>query len=132
MIDYEVKIFNAVYPYVAPLCANKRFVSTIITEAPTAFPAASLMEMDNKTVRARQSSTPVENYALVTYRLEVYATTKSACRAILTAADNAMIALNFTRISGYYIDNPTNTKVFRYVAKYEAEIDTEGNIYRRK
>lgn len=131
MIDAEVKIFNRVYASVAPLCANKRFVSTIITEPPTAFPAASLIEINNRTVLARQSSTPVENYALVMYQLDVYATSKSKCREVYAAADDAMIAMNFSRVSGQYMDNAANTKVFRYVARYEAEIDTEGNIFRR-
>lgn len=131
MIDYEVKIFNTVHGKVASLCANKKFVSTIISEKPTAFPAASLIELDNTTVRKRQSSTPTENFALVTYQLEVYATTKTECRNVYSAADEAMIAMNFNRISGQYINMPENTKVFRYVARYEAEIDKNGNIYRR-
>lgn len=131
MIDYEVKIFNRVHAVVAPLCANKGFVSTVITKAPTSFPAASLIEMDNRTIRSRQSSTPTENFALITYQLEVYATTKSKCREVYSAADNAMIAMNFSRMSGTYINMPDNLKVFRYVARYEAEIDPEGNIYRR-
>ena len=131
MIDAEVKIFNAVYSVVAPVCANNKFVSTVISETPPAFPAASLIEMDNTTVRNKQGSTPKENYALITYQLEVYATSKSKCRTVYAAADEAMIALNFSRMSGQYINNPDNTKVFRYVARYEAMIDPEGNIYRR-
>lgn len=131
MIDYEVTIFNKVYPSVAPLCANNGFVSTVISEKPTAFPAASLIEIDNKTVRNRQSSTPTENYALVTYQLDVFATSKAKCREVFAAADTAMIGMNFSRMSGMYIDNRQNTKVFRYTARYEAEIDPDGNIYRR-
>jgi len=131
MIDVEVKVFNRVYQTVAPLCANKKFVSTIITEKPTAFPAASLIEIDNRTVRSAQSSTPVENYSLITYQLDVYATTKSKCREVYAAADEAMIAMNFTRTSGQYMNQLDNTKVFRYVARYEAVVDTEGNLYRR-
>ena len=131
MIDYEVKIFNKVYKAAAPLCALNKFVSTIITEAPTAFPAASLIEMDNATIRNRQSSTPAENFSLITYQLDVYATSKSKCKEVFIAADDAMIAMNFSRISGQYINNVDNTKVFRYVARYEAEIDQKGNLYRR-
>ena len=131
MIDREVQIFNRVHAKVAPLCANNKFVSTIITEKPTAFPAASLIEMDNRTVRKRQSSTPMENYAQVTYQLDVYATTKSKCKEVYAAADEAMIGMNFTRISGAYINALDNTKVFRYTARYQAEIDQEGNVYRR-
>lgn len=131
MIDAEVKVFNCVYQTVAPLCANKKFVSTIITKKPTSFPAASLIEIDNRTVRSRQSSTPVENYSLITYQLDVYATSKSKCREIYATADDAMIGMNFTRTSGQYMNQSDNAKVFRYVARYEAEIDQEGNIYRR-
>ena len=131
MIDFEVKIFNRVYDRVAPLCAKNRFVSTIITEPPTAFPAASLIEMDNRTVRNLQSSTPIENFALITYQLEVFATTKAKCREVFAEADEEMISMNFTRVSGAYINNADNTKVFRYVARYEAVVDPEGNLYRR-
>lgn len=130
MIDYEVKIFNRVHGVVAPLCADKKFVSTVITTPPTAFPAASLIEMDNTTVRERQGSTPEEAFARITYQLDVYATTKTKAKAVFSAADGAMIAMNFSRMSGQYINNPDNTKVFRYVARYEAEIDQDGNLYR--
>jgi len=130
MIDYEVKIFNRVHAAAASLCAKNKFVSKQIVSE-TAFPAASLIEMDNTTVRRRQSSTPGENFALITYQLDVYAMKKSECRAVFAAADAAMLGMNFSRMSGRYIDNPGNPDVFRYVARYEAEIDPDGNIYRR-
>lgn len=130
MIDYEVKIFNRVHERVSPLCANKKFVSTVITEKLTALPAGCMYEMDNRTVRKAQSSTPVENRARITYQLEFYAGSKSECRKVYSAADEEMIAMNFSRMSGQYINIPDNTKVFRYVARYEAEIDQNGNIYR--
>ena len=65
------------------------------------------------------------------YQLDVYATSKSKCREVFAAADDAMLGMNFSRVSGQYMDNAANTKVFRYVARYEAEIDRDGNIYRR-
>ena len=131
MIDYEVKIFNRVHSAVASLCAPNKFVSTVISEKPTAFPAASLIEIDNRTVQSRQSSTPVENFALITYQLDVYAKSKSKCREVYATADGAMIAMNFTRMSGQYINLPENTEIFRYVARYEAVVDRDGNLYRR-
>lgn len=131
MIDYETTIFNRAYAVVAPLCAKNGFTSTVITDPKTAFPAASLIEMDNTTIASRQSSTPVENFARITYQLDVFAQSKSKCREVYAAADSAMIGMNFTRISGHYIDNPGNIHVFRYTARYEAEIDPNGNLYRR-
>ena len=130
MIDYEVKVFNRVHSEAAPLCAKNKFVSKQVL-SPTAFPAGNLIEIDNATVRARQSSTPGENFALITYQLDVFAKTKSECRSVFAAADGAMIAMNFSRMSGRYIDNPGNPDVFRYTARYEAVIDRDGNIYRR-
>lgn len=131
MIDFEVKIFNQVHAKVAPLCANHKFVSTAIVEAPTAFPAASLIEMGNSTVQRLQSSTPRENFAQLMYQLDVYATSKADCRKVFAAADEAMMTMNFTRLSGDYISNMGNTKVFRYTARYEAVADRDGNLYRR-
>ena len=131
MIDYEVKIFNRVHAAVSSLCAANCFISTYYTERPAAFPAASLIEIGNTTVRSRQSSTPVENYSALVYQLDVYATSKSKCRQVFAAADEAMIGMNFVRMSGQYLSITDNTKVFRYVARYEAEIDPDGNIYRR-
>ena len=130
MIDYEVKVFNKAYDAAASLCAPNMFVSTVITEKPTAFPAASLIEMSNTTVRRAQSSTPTENRARIMYQLEVYATSKTKCKTVYAAIDDAMLSMNFTRVSGNYINIPDNTKIFRYVARYEAEIDRDGNIYR--
>ena len=131
MIDYEVKIFNKVHASVAPLCAKNKFVSKQIVSE-TAFPAASLIEMDNTTIRDRQSSTPTENFALITYQLDVYALKKSECRKVFDTADQAMIGMNFSRMSGHYNDNAGNPDVFRYTARYEAEIDPDGNLYRRR
>jgi len=129
MIDYEVKIFNDVYDVAAPLCARKRFLSTQVMNY-TDLPAASLFEMDNRIVQKRQSSTPVENFARVTYQLDVVAKTKDKCRTIYTAINDKLVSMNFTRISAQYIVYPDDTTIVRYVARYEAEIDSKGNIYR--
>ena len=132
MIDYEVKIFNRVHASVAPLCAKDKFVSSFITDKITAFPAASLIEIENSTVQRLQSSTPVENFAQLTYQFDVYATTKAQCKKVFAAGDAAMMAMNFSRMSGPYTDDSDNEKVFRLMARYEAVIDKDGNLYRRR
>ena len=111
MIDYETKVFTRVYDAAASLCAENMFVSTQVNTF-AKLPAGVLYEMDNRTVSKRQSSTPVENYAMITYQLEVYAGTKKAAKKVYSAADAEMIAMNFN------------------VARYEAVVDTEGNLYR--
>ena len=129
MIDYEVKIFNNVHEVAASLCAKNRFVSTPINSYAD-LPAGCLFEMDSFTVRRRQSSTPKENFSRVTYQAESVAKTKAKCRSIFNAIDERMIQLNFTRISGQYITGPDIPEIVRYVARYEADIDPDGNIYR--
>lgn len=129
MIDYEVKIFNNVHDAVAPLCAPKRFVSRQPSDF-TKLPAAGLWEMSNRTIRTRQTSTPKENFARLTYQFEAVATTKTEAKKIYKAADDRMISMNFTRISGDFIEYPDDVKIVRYVARYEVEIDEDGNLYR--
>ena len=129
MIDFEVNVFDKVYRKVSPLCAKGKFVS-VYTPDPTAYPAGSLVELTNRTVLKRQSSTPIENYAMVMYQLDVYALSKKEARKLLSVADDEMIALGFDKVGGEFIDNSDNTNVFRYTARYEAEIDRNGNIYR--
>lgn len=129
MNDFEVKIFNAVYSAAAPLCAKNRFVSRQVMDL-TAFPTAGLWEMDSATVRNRQSSTPVENFSRITYQADVYAKTKSECRKVFRAIDERMIQLNFTRISGTFIEYPEDTNVVRYTGRYEAVINADGTLYR--
>lgn len=129
MIDYEVNVFDSVYRKVSHLYASGKFVSSYIP-TPTAYPAGCLVELINRTDRKRQSSTPVENYAVVMYQLDVYALSKQEAKAVYSATDDEMTALGFTRVSGDFLDNADNVNVFRYTARYEAEIDRDGNIYR--
>lgn len=130
MNDFEVKIFNEVYPVAAPLCAQNHFISKRVVNPP-GFPAGSLIEVGNDTVREYQSSTPIENYSMLTYQLDAYAMTKRECRELFKAVDARMLQLNFTRISGQYIDNPGNLDVIRYTARYQAVIGPDGTLYRR-
>lgn len=129
MIDCEVRIFNQFHKAVSEYCANGRVLSTPLI-APTAFPAATLYELDNTTVEARQSSYSGEEYAEVTYQMDTYAQTKSECRKVFAAGDDAMLKMNFNRLSGRVTFQMDNPKTFRMTARYHAVVDRNGNIYR--
>lgn len=129
MNDYEVQIFDRVYRKVSPLCADGKFVGTNIPTL-TAFPAGSLVELSNTTVRSKQSSSQIENFSQVMYQLDIYALGKYACKEVYKAADEEMIGMGFTRISGMWLDNAGAPEVSRYTARYEAWIDRNGMIYR--
>ena len=129
MIDFETKVFTRVYDKVAQYCEDGQFVSDT-PETLAKLPSGCLYEMDNATVRRWQTSTPVENYALITYQMEFHAGKKDTVRKLAKIADREMIAMNFTRISGEFIPNLDNPKVKRWVGRYEAVVDREGNLYR--
>lgn len=129
MIDYEVKIFNEIYDIAVRQHEVNRFVSTPINDY-AKLPAVSLYEMHNITVQKRQSSTPTENFAEITYQLDVVAKTKEKCRELLRVIDEKMISMNFTRVSNNYVTYPDSIGIVRYVARYEAQVDRNGNIYR--
>lgn len=129
MIDFETKVFTRVYNKVAQYCADEQFISDT-PETLTKLPSGCMYEMDNKTVKQRQSSTPIENFALITYTIEFFAGKKEDVRKLAKLADKEMIAMNFTRLSGGFIPNLDNPKVKRWVGRYEAVVDREGNLYR--
>lgn len=129
MIDYETTIFNDIHAIAAPLCAKNRFLSTPILSY-TNLPAASLVEIDNRTVKESRGTAFTEPRARITYQLEVVAKTKSKCRSIFAAIDGRMIQINFSRLSTNVVPVPDNAEIVRMVARYSAEIDPDGMIYR--
>jgi len=129
MIDYEVNIFDRVHRQASSKFAKGKLVSRYVA-SPTAFPAGSLYELSNRTVRDLQSTSATENFARIMYQLDVYAKTKAEAKAAYKAVDDEMIAMGFIRISGNLFDNPTSPDLFRYTARYEAYIDPEGIIHR--
>lgn len=131
MIDFETEIFNEVYPSVAPLCAKNAFRS-IHTPFPAAFPACSLFEIGNATDRPRKSTAAEEDYAVLSYEAHAYDNTKEGCRKVFAALDNKMIQLGFLRMSGAPIQNQKDTQVFELIGRYQAEIDQNGQIFRRR
>lgn len=132
MIDFETDIFNAVYSNVASLCARNAFVSVHVP-VPSAFPAACLFEMRNITDTRRKTGSSTEEYAILTYEAHAYAKTKPKCKEVFNAIDTAMMQIGFNRIGASgIVQNQSNAEVFEYAARYQAEIDQHGQIYRRR
>lgn len=129
MIDVENLVFNAVYDDIAPLCAEGGFRS-IHTPAPTVFPTVTLIEMDNRTDRNRNSTSDFEDFAELTYEVHVYANGKKACRDVFTQVDAALARYNFNRFSGTYVPNLNNDRVHEYVARYQVRVSHDGCLSR--
>ena len=129
MIDVEDAVFDAVYRSVSKLVPKGCFKSVYVPN-PSKFPFATLMEMDNITDTAHQSNVQRDEYAILTYEANVYATNKAGCRNVMNALDNAMIHLGFTRTFMQFIPNLADNTIFRYTARYRAAADHDNVIYR--
>ena len=130
MIDIEADVFNRVYESVAPLVPQGCFKSVYVPNPPK-FPFATLMEMDNFTDKANRSSALDEEYAVVTYEANVYATDKFDCRDVMNALDTEMLRLGFHRLSKQFIPNLADNTIFRYTSRYQATADRNKVIYRK-
>lgn len=130
MIDIEVDIFNAVYPYLEDLVPEGGFVSEYVP-SPAQLPHVSLMEIDNTPDNATRDSGHSEYSAVVTYEAQVYTTSRATCREIAAALDSAMVGMmGFVKTMGQQIPNRDDVAIFRYVARYRRGVDMHGNLYR--
>ena len=129
MIDVEADVFDYVWTFVAPLVPQGCFKSVFVPN-PSKFPFCTLMEMDNVTDEKNRTGKDEEDFAVVTYEANVYAMDKFECRRIMNALDNAMMELNFTRLSMSFIPNLADTTIFRITARYRAAADGNKTLYR--
>lgn len=129
MIDVEADVFNYVYPHVEPLVPYGCFKSMYVP-TPPAFPFATLMEIDNRTLTRQRGTAVQEEYATVTFEANVYAEDKFSCRNVMDALDTAMVELGFIRNSMQLIPNLADSEIFRMVARYVADADAQKRIYR--
>ena len=129
MIDVEVDVFDRVYQSVSPLVPYGGFKSMYVP-APPVFPFATLYEVDNQTDVNDRSTATSEEYAIISYEANVYATDKPTCRNVMNALDTEMTDLGFTRISMGFIPNLADSSLFRYTARYRAAVDSNKTIYR--
>lgn len=130
MIDIESDVFDRVYESVAPLVPQGCFKSVYVPNPPK-FPFVTLMEMDNFTDKANRSSALDEEYAVITYEANVYATDKFDCREVMNALDTEMLRLGFQRMSMQFVPNLADNTIFRYTSRYQATTDRNKVIYRK-
>lgn len=130
MIDIEQGLFDAVYPYLVDLVPEGGFVSEYVPE-PASLPHVYLAEIDNTPDRRTADSGRREWSSILTYEANVYAHDKLTCRAIQTALDRAMVeTMGFTKLSGQYVPNLDDPRIFRIVSRYTRGVTQSGDMYR--
>lgn len=134
MIDVEAEIFNIVatalreeYP--------KIFITGEYVKAPSSFPCASLIEVDNQVYRNTRTTCCIENHAQIMYEVNVYSNKKNGkkaeCKSIISLIDRKLGELGFTRTLLNSIPNGEDATIYRMVGRYRAIISKEHIIYRR-
>lgn len=124
MIDVENIVFNAVATSLRSEITGI-FVSGEAVAAPSSFPAATLVEMDNSVYERSIDSSSPENHVRVMYQAEAYSNKTSGrkveAKKIIADIDKTMLGLGFVRISCSPMNN-TDSSIYRMVARYKAVV----------
>lgn len=133
MIDVESKVYT-------PIAVGLRnafsgiFVSGEYVKAPSSFPHASIVEMDNHTSTDRMDTSDTERFATIMYEVNVYSNKavgkKTECKEIMAFIDDLMYKMNFKRLSLAPVPNMDDATIYRMTARYRAETDGT-TLYRR-
>jgi hypothetical protein len=135
MIDVENEIFNTVATALRAAFTGI-FVSGEAVAAPSSFPAATLVEMDDSIYEKSMDSSNTENHALKMYQAEAYSNLasgkKTQAKSIMAAIDAQMTALGFVRVGSGPMALPgMDATKYRMVARFRAVISKEKLVYRR-
>lgn len=124
MIDVENIVFDAVATSLRSEITGI-FVSGEAVAAPSSFPAATLVEMDNSVYERSIDSSSPENHVRVMYQAEAYSNKTSGrkveAKKIIADIDKTMLGLGFARISCSPMNN-TDSSIYRMVARYKAVV----------
>lgn len=134
MIDIENEVFSKI---AAELRSRFPKIQVIGEDARTdsPFPCASIVEIDNYTLRRTQDSRGNEHHAHITYEVNVYsnrtAGKKTECKKIYAAIDDVLIGLGFTRTLRQPVGMDDAT-IYRMVGRYTAIVSENKTIYNRR
>lgn len=134
MIDFLNEIFSTVAATVREEHPGTT-VTGEYTRQPSKFPTVTLDETQNVTVGSLVDSSDEENFAGLTYRLQVFSNKtsgkKAEARAIFATADAAMRELGFRRTTYTTTPEIYESTIYSITATYEAVVDVNGTTYKR-
>ena len=134
MIDVNNEIFTSV----ATSVRGKHTGTTVTgeyTRKPSKFPAVTLDEIQNVMVDRLEDSSNAENFAGVTYRLQVFSNKrigkKAEAREIFATADAEMRRMGFRRVTYTTTPEIYDSTIYNISATYEAVVSSAGYVYTR-
>ena len=105
------------------------------TRKPSKFPAVTLDETQNVVVDRLEDSSNAENFAGVTYRLQVFSNKrtgkKAEAREIFATADAEMRRMGFRRVTYTTTPEIYDSTIYNITATYEAVVSAGGYVYAR-
>ena len=134
MIDFANEIFTTVASAV-----RDQFIGVSVigehTRKPSKFPAVTLDETSNVMVDRLEDSSNEEQFAGVTYRIQVFSNKESGkkaeARAIFAVADAEMRRLGFRRVTYTTTPEIYDSTVYNITATYEGVVSASGYVYKR-
>lgn len=129
---------NEIFTSVATIVRNKHTGTTVTgeyTRKPSKFPAVTLDEIQNVVVDRLEDSSNAENFAGVTYRLQVFSNKrtgkKAEAREIFATADAEMRRMGFRRVTYTTTPEIYDSTIYNITATYEAVVSSAGYVYTR-
>ena len=129
---------NEIFTSVATSVRSKHTGTSVTgeyTRKPSKFPAVTLDEIQNVVVERLEDSSNAENFAGVTYRLQVFSNKrtnkKAEARAIFATADAEMRRMGFRRVTYTTTPEIYDSTIYCIMATYEAVVSSAGYVYTR-
>ena len=129
---------NEIFTNVATSVRNRHTGCTVIgeyTRKPSKFPSVTLDEIQNVMVDRLEDSSNAENFAGVTYRLQVFSNKrtgkKAEAREIFDTADTEMRRMGFRRVTYTTTPEIYDSTIYNITATYEAVVSAVGYVYKR-
>ena len=133
-----IDVANIVFTTVAKTVRERHAGATVIgeyTRKPSKFPTVTLDEIQNVMVDRLEDSSNQENFAGVTYRLQVFSNKqngkKSEAREIFATADAEMRRMGFRRVTYTTTPEIYKSTVYEITTTYEAVVSAAGYVYKR-
>ena len=134
MIDLEVEIFDEIARLVLESYPDA-YVSSQYAPVPGTFPAVSIVESSNVENPPTISSADEEEFAAVTYTVQVANPSKNGgkrvCKAIMSSVSDRMRLRNMTRTMCMPVDNAEDPTIYRMIARFTGVTGANGMTYRR-
>lgn len=129
---------NEIFTSVATSVRSKHTGTSVTgeyTRKPSKFPAVTLDETQNVMVDRLEDSSNAENFAGVTYRLQVFSNKrtgkKAEAREIFATADAEMRRMGFRRVTYTTTPEIYDSTIYNITATYEAVVSSAGYVYTR-